>query len=112
MALTGASIFHARYLHTYFSDVPDVKAARHHVESIFNCEDILMNVIIAQTTRQGPIIVDSDIDKVSLAINEERDGLYTRTKHYEERDECIAKFQVLLGGLYPASGYTFNNKFH
>ncbi|ODN03332.1 Exostosin-1 [Orchesella cincta] len=53
MILTGASIYHAYYNHLYWIKVPP--AALLLVESLQNCEDIVMNFLIVRTTRKTPI---------------------------------------------------------
>lgn len=53
MILSGASIYHVYYNHLYWIKVPP--SALLLVESLQNCEDIVMNFLIVRTTRKTPI---------------------------------------------------------
>ena len=53
MVLTGAAFYHKYYSYIYFQNMP--KAIRDKVDEFMNCEDLAMNFLIADLTRQPPI---------------------------------------------------------
>ena len=55
MVLTGAAFYHKYYHFRYSLDMPS--AIREKVDQYMNCEDIAMNVLIANYTRKAPIKV-------------------------------------------------------
>ena len=53
MVLTGAAFYHKYYSYIYFQNMPE--AIRDKVDEFMNCEDLAMNFLIADLTRQPPI---------------------------------------------------------
>mmetsp|Transcript_29206 Transcript_29206/g.48251 ORF Transcript_29206/g.48251 Transcript_29206/m.48251 type:complete len:346 (+) Transcript_29206:73-1110(+) len=86
VALTGATLFAKHYLKAYFGG--PMELLRQHVSEIFNCEDILMNSMIVNLTRKGPLIVPDEISSGKMATNAEKEGLNYRDNHIGVRNQC------------------------
>lgn len=78
------------------------------VDSAQNCEDILMNVLVAEKTNAGPILVGAkkvrdwgDARNEGGIGKEERVvGLSSRRgEHRKRRGECMMEFHRILGRL-------------
>ena len=74
-------------------------AARQYVEEHFNCEDLLMNYVVARAAAPGAPAVQYVRPRRRLDISRlSRVGLSRATVHAEERRACAAHFSQLLGG--------------
>uniref|UniRef100_A0A7N1A0A5 Glycosyl transferase 64 domain-containing protein n=1 Tax=Kalanchoe fedtschenkoi TaxID=63787 RepID=A0A7N1A0A5_KALFE len=116
--LTKFMILAVDYLHAYTcGGGPGMDAARTAVDRMRNCEDILMNFVVADVANAGPILVGAEKARDwGDARNDDRDedgrlgltrevgsrvrqvGLSSRrSKHRKRRGECITKFHKALG---------------
>ncbi|PIN02598.1 Glucuronyl-galactosyl-proteoglycan 4-alpha-N- acetylglucosaminyltransferase [Handroanthus impetiginosus] len=106
--LTKFMIINIKYLEKYWCDKQYTKA-RQKVDDLNNCEDILMNFVVAEESRRGPVMVgvkgggirdygDARNDAVSGEVKEV--GLSSRRgEHRKRRGECIREFHRLLGKM-------------
>lgn len=81
---------------------------RKSVDTAHNCEDILMNILVAEKTNAGPILVGAkkvrdwgDARNEGGIGKEEREvGLSSRRgDHRKRRGECMIEFHRILGRL-------------
>ncbi|XP_016454187.1 glycosyltransferase family protein 64 C3-like [Nicotiana tabacum] len=106
IVLTKFMILKAQYLHHYTCS-KEYEKLRAKVEEKNNCEDILMNFVVAGEVKKGPILVGAKkVRDWGDARNEggemeERDvGLSSRKReHRKRRGECIGEFHRLLGKM-------------
>lgn len=99
MILTGAAFMdHQVAFRRYWSE--EARAGRETVDAVFNCEDVLMNFLYANTTSSGPMVEyvkpswSIDTSKLSgVAISENTNS------HYEIRSKCLQKLTGLYGPL-------------
>lgn len=98
MILTGAAFMDSEVaFQSYWS--PEVEQARAVVDDLFNCEDILMNFILAnQTAGRAVEYVHPawaiDTSKLSsAAISRDTQG------HYDKRTKCLKEFTRIFGGV-------------
>lgn len=76
--------------------------ARALVDEMKNCEDILMNFLVAEEAKAGPILVGAktarDWGDARNEVGEEREaGLsHRRRDHRKRRGECIREFHRIL----------------
>ncbi|XP_073303129.1 glycosyltransferase family protein 64 C3 isoform X1 [Primulina huaijiensis] len=106
--LTKLMILDIKYLEKY-SCSEEYAAARQIVDKINNCEDILMNFVVADEIGRGPLMVgakgggirdhgDSRNEDVSGGVAEV--GLSSRRReHRKRRGECIREFHRILGRM-------------
>ncbi|CAF4468517.1 unnamed protein product [Rotaria sp. Silwood2] len=91
MVLMAGLVFHRQYLYQYTYKLPQI--ARDLVESLINCEDILFNFLLANTTKQGPVVIDAWAKPYDFG------GLWKRRTHAASRSLCINKFVEIFGGM-------------
>ncbi|KAI3468441.1 hypothetical protein Pfo_025104, partial [Paulownia fortunei] len=106
--LTKFMIINVRHLEKYSCD-KQYAEARKIVEIKNNCEDILMNFVVAEENQKGPVMVgvkgrgvrdygDARNDGVSEGMREV--GLSSRRgEHRKRRGECIREFHRVLGRM-------------
>jgi len=107
IALTAFIVFHRRYCEAY-SSLPQV--LRDYVDNYTNCEDILMNFLVANATGMGPILVESNIASLR---NIDSGGLWHKSSHFGQRSECINYFVKAFGYnplIYTTSFFPVNKK--
>lgn len=107
--LTKALIVNNKYLWEYSCGGGErMERMRKWVDSAQNCEDILMNVLVAEKTNAGPILVGAkkvrdwgDARNEGGIGREEREvGLSSRRgEHRKRRGECMMEFHRILGRL-------------
>ncbi|KAF8353477.1 hypothetical protein PRIPAC_98105 [Pristionchus pacificus] len=91
MILTGLAIIHKEFLFEFtYNQHP---AILEYIDDHFNCEDIAMNYLVAHLTRRAPLRVQK---KTSLS-NGSKVGLFSRTLHVRERDECMDMLNEFYG---------------
>ncbi|XP_051137196.1 glycosyltransferase family protein 64 C3 [Andrographis paniculata] len=108
--LTKFMILNRKYLVNYSCD-EQYSMARKIVDDAKNCEDILMNFIVAEETQSGPLMVgvkggggvrdygDARNDGVSSEGVKEA-GLSSRYgEHRKRRGQCIREFHRVLGKM-------------
>ncbi|KAL0312255.1 UNVERIFIED_CONTAM: Glycosyltransferase family protein 64 C3 [Sesamum radiatum] len=106
--LTKFMILNIKHLEKYSCD-EEYREARRIVEDMNNCEDILMNFVVAEEAQKGPVMVgvkggglrdygDARNDGVSEGVKEV--GLSSRGReHRKRRGECIREFHRVLGRM-------------
>ena len=88
----------ARYTH----QLP--QSARALVDETTNCDDILFNFMVANTTGSAPVFVGTaGIAGVHAKRTVDADGnaagLFNRRRHTADRDACLGSFSRLFGGM-------------
>ena len=82
--------------------------ARRAVDLAQNCEDILMNFVVAEQGNVGPMLVGAEKvrdwgdqrNDEGLGLNEREVGLSTRRgEHRKRRGGCIGNFHKILGRM-------------
>ncbi|CAA3017662.1 glycosyltransferase family 64 C3 [Olea europaea subsp. europaea] len=104
--LTKFMIIDRTHLQTYTCDDKYIKT-RHIVDEMNNCEDILMNFVVAENANKGPLLVEAKggIRDYGDARNDDglrvsEVGLSSRIgEHRKRRGECITEFHRLLGRM-------------
>ncbi|EGD77938.1 ER-resident type II transmembrane glycosyltransferase [Salpingoeca rosetta] len=99
MVLPSGMVYDAKYMHMYTHEVP--AALREHVDNTINCDDLLMNFAVANRTKLPPAFVATKgvrrVDVIKqLGLDK---GLWRRSKHYEDRDNCLNLFANAYGGM-------------
>lgn len=110
IVLTKFMIFSVDYLYRYTCGSGNERRmdeARRIVDKMWNCEDILMNFVVADVVNVGPILVgaekvrdwgDARNDDGVLGSGLKDVGLSSRRlKHRKRRGECITMFHKVLG---------------
>ncbi|OQR71227.1 hypothetical protein BIW11_01534, partial [Tropilaelaps mercedesae] len=97
MVLTGAAFYHVEYGRHFFK-MP--KYLRDYVDSKFNCEDILMNFLVANLTSGAPPVKVAPRKKFKpdtppTAAN----SLSASLDHMQARSECINEFVKAFSGM-------------
>ncbi|CAM8898742.1 unnamed protein product [Rhodiola kirilowii] len=115
--LTKFMILAVDYLHVYTcGTVHGLTEARLTVDRMRNCEDILMNFVVADVANAGPILIgaekardwgdarNDDDGNGRLGLKGEVGNMVRevglssrRSKHRKRRGECIRKFHKVLG---------------
>ncbi|KAL3506690.1 hypothetical protein ACH5RR_032072 [Cinchona calisaya] len=107
--LTKAMIMKSEYLWEYSCGSGTViEELRKIVDAVKNCEDILMNFLVADKVNAGPVLVGAervrdwgDARNEGVVGKEEREaGLSSRRRdHRKRRGECIREFHRILGRM-------------
>ncbi|XP_048436321.1 glycosyltransferase family protein 64 C3 [Pyrus x bretschneideri] len=114
--LTKFMLFKSKYLFRYScAGGPVMASMRKIVDRMQNCEDILMNFVVADEVNAGPILVGAErVRDWGDARNDHDDGDARRgligevaqvglssrkTKHRKRRGECIGEFHRVLGRM-------------
>ncbi|KAL5720676.1 lactose synthase [Ranunculus cassubicifolius] len=106
--LTKLMILNVKYLYKYSCGDGKMREMRNVVDEMMNCEDILMNFVVADEVNAGPILVEGkrlrdhgdarndneDSGETSGSGDKVRDvGLSSRRKeHRKRRGDCIREF--------------------
>ncbi|KAI4384383.1 hypothetical protein MLD38_002548 [Melastoma candidum] len=104
IVLTKIMILKTEYLFKYSCGGPALMEMRRVVDEMQNCEDILMNFVVADDANVGPILVGSEkLRDYGDARNEEKNdsfrevGLSSRKgDHRKMRGFCIREFHRIL----------------
>jgi Glycosyl transferase family 64 domain len=83
---------------------PPNRPARDIVSEMMNCDDILMNFVIANATNQGPVAVDDwrvvvrtgEWKKIS---NDKKTAQWKQGKHVAKWDSCLNEFVKIYGRM-------------
>ncbi|XP_071692185.1 glycosyltransferase family protein 64 C3 [Rutidosis leptorrhynchoides] len=106
--LTKFMLMKTEYLYKYSCEGGARMAnARSIVEEMSNCEDILMNFVVANETSLGPVLVGAkrvrdwgDARNDGGPVDEVAVGLSSRRKdHRKRRGDCIQEFHRVLGKM-------------
>ncbi|XP_042494339.1 glycosyltransferase family protein 64 C3 [Macadamia integrifolia] len=117
IVLTKFMILKTDYLYMYSCE-SDMNEMRNVVDRMQNCEDILMNFVIAERTKSGPILIGAEkVRDWGDARNEKREsssssstevedkmvrevGLSSRRRdHRKRRGDCIREFHKIWGRM-------------
>ncbi|CAG7721914.1 unnamed protein product [Allacma fusca] len=93
MVLAGGAIYHVYYNHLYWNRVPP--AASQLVESIQNCEDILMNMIVERITRKPPIKLTYKRSFKDLSVR----SSWNDPEHFKQRHNCVNQLAEIFGSV-------------
>lgn len=107
IVLTKFMVVKTAYLRKYScAGGAEMEAMRRMVEERANCEDILMNFVVAEKIRAGPVMVAAErVRDWGDARNEDGGGVTEaglssrRRKHRRRRGECIRDFHRVLGKM-------------
>lgn len=84
----------------HYTTSPALASARAVVDELTNCEDLLMNLVVANLTHAGPVFVRAWHKPF------QKDGLWFRPKHLSERSDCLQRFEELgITGLRYSEAY-------
>jgi hypothetical protein len=102
MLLPSGSVYHRKFLDAYNSE-PN-RPAREVVSNLLNCDDVLMNFVIANATNQGPVVVDdwSSLTRSAelKALSNDLDNAQWKSPdHMNKRTECINEFAKIYGRM-------------
>jgi hypothetical protein len=91
VVLTGAAMFHQKYLDSY-----RLLPERVHlmVDELRNCEDLAFNFMIAQVTRKAPVAVHTSNGELLM---KKLSGLSTMPDHTDKRNRCLQEFAKVFG---------------
>ncbi|CAA0814960.1 Glycosyltransferase family protein 64 C3 [Striga hermonthica] len=105
IVLTKFMIVNIKHLVTY-SCGREYQEARRIVEEMNNCEDILMNFVVAEENQRGPVLVGVRGGGVRDYGDARNDGALRevglssrRGEHRKRRGECIREFHRVLGRM-------------
>ncbi|KAI8834230.1 exostosin [Chytriomyces cf. hyalinus JEL632] len=92
--MPSATVYHSKYHHMYTYALPErVRAV---VQELTNCDDILFNMMVANATRAGPVVLaDGDrVEKALLFDNAgQKNGLWKDKEHWAKRLWCMNYFE-------------------
>lgn len=91
IVLPSGFVYHRRYLYQYTYKLPPI--TRDMVDSLTNCDDLLLNFLIANVTKQGPVIINAYAKPYNLG------GLEKRPNHMMTRSLCLNKFSEIFHGM-------------
>lgn len=107
--LTKLMILHTKYLYKYSCGDNKMREMRKVVDEMKNCEDILMNFVVADESSSGPVLVDAKKlrdhgdarnDEVLVDKDVREVGLSSRRReHRKRRGDCIREFHRVLGRM-------------
>lgn len=109
IVLTKWMILKTEYLHRFSCD-ERFREAREYVDRERNCEDILMNFVVATESGRGPVLVegkelrDFGDPRNEGGADDDNDGgeggaLSKRADHRKKRGECIREFHRMIGEM-------------
>ncbi|KAI9364524.1 glycosyl transferase family 64 domain-containing protein [Zopfochytrium polystomum] len=94
IVLPSGAVFHRKYLDMYTNHIP--AHAREKVDELMNCEDILFNMMIANATQSGPVVVGLFAKGLQMG------GLWKNPSHFDKRSACMSYFvEHVFGGKMP-----------
>uniref|UniRef100_UPI00358DE891 exostosin-1b-like n=1 Tax=Myxine glutinosa TaxID=7769 RepID=UPI00358DE891 len=96
MVLTGAAFYHRYYHHLYTHVAP--RELRTMVDSLSNCEDILMNFLVSIVTQRPPIKVTHKKQyKDAMMQPGTRTSRWADPEHFAQRQSCTDAFASIFG---------------
>jgi Glycosyl transferase family 64 domain len=102
MLLPSGSVYHRKFLDAYNSE-PN-RPARKVVSRVLNCDDVLMNFVIANATNRGPVLIDDwnsmNRSTTLKALSEDTvRAQWKKTDHMKKRAECLSEFSNIYGRM-------------
>ncbi|XP_012939583.2 exostosin-1a [Aplysia californica] len=95
MVLTSAAFYHRYYNYLYTHYLSPLLLAK--VEECNNCEDILMNFLIADTIKQAPIKLTQRKQHKETAASGSQRTVLSEQQHFQQRQECMDEFVEHFG---------------
>lgn len=101
LLLTKLMILATDYLYQYTCLMP--RGVKEYIDANMNCEDIAMNFIVANSTNQGPLLVNGkprDWGDTRNSIGDlSSSALSAKKQHRKNRGDCITVFHRLWEGM-------------
>lgn len=98
MVLTGAAIYHRYYHYLYTNYLPS--GLKNMVDTLANCEDILMNFLVSAVTKLPPIKVTQKKQyKETMMGQSSRASRWADPDHFAQRQTCMNKFASWFGAM-------------
>eukprot|EP00730_Choanoeca_flexa_P020334 TRINITY_DN9936_c0_g1_i2.p1 TRINITY_DN9936_c0_g1~~TRINITY_DN9936_c0_g1_i2.p1 ORF type:complete len:674 (+),score=115.49 TRINITY_DN9936_c0_g1_i2:28-2049(+) len=99
MVLPSGLVYHRRYLSAYSR--PNLANARALVDEKMNCDDLLLNMVVANASKLPPVFVNTGKVRRAKVVKElgKDAGLWKRQQHYDDRHACLNTFAELFGGM-------------
>ncbi|XP_051927507.1 exostosin-1b [Hippocampus zosterae] len=98
MVLTGAAIYHRYYHYLYTNYLPS--GLKSMVDTLANCEDILMNFLVSAVTKLPPIKVTQKKQyKETMMGQSSRASRWADPDHFAQRQTCMNKFASWFGAM-------------
>lgn len=95
LVLTGAAVYHRYWQHVYtFQSASGLLST---VKTTNNCDDILMNFLVAAVTRRPPIKLTQRKHYKDNAS--EAKWIWTEPSHFHQRSVCLNTFTSLMGHM-------------
>ncbi|XP_070533963.1 exostosin-1-like [Ptychodera flava] len=99
MVLTGAAFYHRYYNHLFMDYLP--AKLHHRIDELNNCEDLLMNMLVAHVTKLPPIKVTQkklykETMLQSLSPNTQI-AEWLQPQHFADRQTCMNEFVSHFG---------------
>jgi len=92
--LAGASFFSVKYMDLYWS--PDNTHLRQYVDAVFNCDDLLLNFVIAKAASRPPVLVRALVTDYVV----KRDGGLAHGSGWTvSRHKCMEDLADRFGGV-------------
>ncbi len=88
--LTKFMFMHAEYLYAYTCLLPS--KIHRYIDSIVNCEDIAMNLLVTGMTGAKPVAVMTHVDDFGTTS-----GISIKPGHVDSRSECTTKLIQIFG---------------
>lgn len=100
--IPSGSIYHRRFTDLYNLD--SVRRARDVVRELSNCDDILLNFVIANASQNGPVLVrnahavyrDTYFESMS---RDPKTAQWQGRSHVDKRSACIQAFAAVFNGV-------------
>ena len=94
-------VYHRQYHEVYWKSVP--QWARDAVDQRTNCEDILLNMVVANTSGLPPVVIDTQEVRRAKVVKElgKDAGLWRRGSHWQDRTNCLNEFSRLFAEEMP-----------
>ncbi|CEF62359.1 Exostosin-3 [Strongyloides ratti] len=93
LILTGLAFINRKYLIKYTNEINN--EIKNYVDRHMNCEDIVMNFLVAETSKKPNLFYDM-IDNLRLSPLSSK-GLSNKKNHYKERDGCVKHLIKVYG---------------
>uniref|UniRef100_S4RG15 N-acetylglucosaminyl-proteoglycan 4-beta-glucuronosyltransferase n=1 Tax=Petromyzon marinus TaxID=7757 RepID=S4RG15_PETMA len=98
MVLTGAAFYHRYYNYLYTHALP--ASLREMVDSLSNCEDILMNFLVSDVIKMPPIKVTQKKQyKEAMMQQGSKLSRWADPDHFAQRQSCMNAFATWFGTM-------------
>ncbi|CAM9642054.1 exostosin-1a-like [Lampetra fluviatilis] len=97
MVLTGAAFYHRYYNYLYTHALP--ASLRDMVDSLSNCEDILMNFLVSDVIKMPPIKVTQKKQYKEAMMQGSKLSRWADPDHFAQRQSCMNAFATWFGTM-------------